>query len=164
MATDQLQTLVDVHNEHQRVLQAEYGGKMSNQFVEEMKSSTLFQCDWGELLSAAPTALSLMGACWIAASQAKADSISLAKAQPKGGWKYLKNYDEPTLRSCLVDGSSNLKLLYRIDVTELTLSQCATMEGGRPLLKPARTWTLCESLVRGSWTTSVGVSVFIDHM
>ncbi|KAL8907064.1 MAG: hypothetical protein Q9171_006011 [Xanthocarpia ochracea] len=107
MATKQLQALADVQNEKTKILKDEYQGKMSNQFVEELKSSTLFQCDWGELLSAAPTALSLMGACWIAASQEKADAISLTGARPDGGWKFLKNYDKPTLRSCLVDEDFN---------------------------------------------------------
>lgn len=104
MATKQLQALADVQDEQKKILQREYQGKMSNQFVAEMKSSTLFRCDWGELLSAAPTALSLMGACWIAASQEKADAISLAGARPLSGWTHLKKYDSPTLRSCLVDG------------------------------------------------------------
>ena len=118
MATKQLQALADVQNEQTKILKNEYQGKMSNQFVEELKSSTLFQCDWGELLSAAPTALSLMGACWIAASQEKADAISLTGARPNGGWKYLKNYDKPTLRSCLVDGSwISLRGILQLTVT-----------------------------------------------
>ncbi|KAL8924494.1 MAG: hypothetical protein Q9172_002659 [Xanthocarpia lactea] len=43
-----------------------------------------------------------MGACWIAASQEKADAISLTGARPDGGWKFLNNYGKPTLRSCLI--------------------------------------------------------------
>lgn len=79
-------------------------GKLSNRFVDELKGSTLFQHNWGELLSAAPTALSLMGACWLAASNATAEKISLKESKPVDGFKYMTNVPSPTLRSCLVDG------------------------------------------------------------
>lgn len=84
-------------------LNEDYGGKASNQFVDEIKRSTLFQFNWGELLSAAPTALSLMGTSWVAASDPKADSVSLTDSMPTGGFQYLTNRKNPTLKSCLVD-------------------------------------------------------------
>lgn len=99
-----LEALNKVQDLQKQQLDTQYGGKASNQFVEEVKSSALFNCNWGELLSAAPTALSLMGSCWIAASQEKAEQILLGKARPEGGFKYLPNRADPTLRSCLVDG------------------------------------------------------------
>ena len=83
--------------------EAQYG-KLSNRFVDELKGSTLFQHNWGELLSAAPTALSLMGSCWLAASNATAEKISLKDSKPVDGFKYMTNVPNPTLRSCLVDG------------------------------------------------------------
>jgi hypothetical protein len=87
-------------------LREQYGGeKMSTKFVEEIKGATLFQYNWGDLLSAAPTALSFMGSLWVAAANPTAELISLSEAKPEGGFKYLTNVPNPTLRSCLVDGS-----------------------------------------------------------
>lgn len=93
-----------IAQEQQRIIKQDYGGVPSNRFVSDVKQSALFQFNWGELLSAAPTALSLMGSCWIAASAPVADQIVLTKAVPVGGFKYITNRSEPTLRSCLVDG------------------------------------------------------------
>lgn len=87
------------------VITEQYGGKLSNKFIEELKGATLFQFDWGELLSAAPTALSLMGSCWLAAANPTTEMISLADAVPKEGFKYMTNLRNPTLRACLVDGT-----------------------------------------------------------
>ena len=95
------QQIADVQKQQ---LKEDFGGKASNQFVDELKRSALFQTNWGELLTAAPTALSLMGSCWIAASHPKADSVSLADSMPSGGFKYLTNRKNPSLKSCLVDG------------------------------------------------------------
>lgn len=89
----------------QRVLTEEYGGKLSNKFIDELKAATLFQFDWGELLSAAPTALCFMGSCWLAAANPTAEMISLADVVPDGGFKYMTNLRNPTLRACLVDGT-----------------------------------------------------------
>jgi len=86
-------------------IREQYGAKMSNKFVEELKGTTLFQYNWGELLSAAPTALSLMGSCWLAAANPTAEQISLSESKPEGGFKYMTNVPNPTLRSCLVDGT-----------------------------------------------------------
>lgn len=88
-------------------VKAGYEGKMSNQFVAELKGSTLFQFNWSELLSAAPTALSLMGGCWLAASDPKAEKIFLTHSVPTKGFTYLTNRKDPTLRSCLVDVCNN---------------------------------------------------------
>lgn len=103
MASAALQNVQKIQT---NVLKSEYEGKLSNQFVDELKCSTLFQADWSELLSAAPTALSLMGSLWIAAADPKAEKISMVKSMPTGGFKYITNRAEPTLRSCLVDGMS----------------------------------------------------------
>ena len=100
MASD---ALADVERARKE-MQKEYGGKMSNQFVDEVKSSALFQFSWGELLSASPTALTLMGSLWIAASSPVAERISLKDSMPTGGFQYLVKRNDPTLRSCLVDG------------------------------------------------------------
>ncbi|PKK46846.1 hypothetical protein CI102_7873, partial [Trichoderma harzianum] len=91
----------------QRVLTEEYGGKLSNKFIDELKAATLFQFDWGELLSAAPTALYFMGSCWLAAANPTAEMISLADVVPEGGFKYMTNLRNPTLRACLVDVCNN---------------------------------------------------------
>lgn len=101
MATE---TLDQIKQLQQKTIADEYGGKQSNQFVTELKSSTMFQFNWGELLSAAPTALSLMGSCWVAAANPVADAITMKAAVPTGGFKYIVNRSDPTLRSILVDG------------------------------------------------------------
>lgn len=101
MAADALTELTQLKK---KTLADEYGGNQANQFVSDMKASTLFQFNWGELLSAAPTALSLTGACWIAASAPVADQIRMTKSVPVGGFKFIVNRSDPTLRSILVDG------------------------------------------------------------
>lgn len=98
------QVAQDVERVQSQQLKSQYGGKLSNQFVDELKSSTMFQYDWSELIGAAPTALALMGSLWIAAADPKADKISMVKSMPTGGFKHIPNRSEPTLRSCLVDG------------------------------------------------------------
>lgn len=57
-------------------------------FVQDVSDSLILQHNWGDLLSAAPLSLSLLGACQIAASTPKAASIILEP--PRGGFKYLK--------------------------------------------------------------------------
>ncbi|KAK3389849.1 hypothetical protein B0H63DRAFT_409714 [Podospora didyma] len=94
----------DVQKIQAQALKSEYEGKLSNQFVDELKCSTLFQADWSELIGAAPTALALMGSLWIAAADPKAEKISMVRSMPTGGFKHITNRAEPTLRSCLVDG------------------------------------------------------------
>ncbi|KAI0206632.1 hypothetical protein F4808DRAFT_466642 [Astrocystis sublimbata] len=105
------EALDDVSRIQKQALQEQYAGKMSNQFVDELKGSTLFQFSWGELLSAAPTALSLMGACWLAAASPAAEKISMSEVVPivngRQGFVYLTNVKNPTLRGCLVDVCDN---------------------------------------------------------
>ncbi|PYI09489.1 hypothetical protein BO78DRAFT_308441 [Aspergillus sclerotiicarbonarius CBS 121057] len=101
------QVLGEIAQVQKAELVQEYGDKLTNQFIESVKASALFQANWGELLNAAPTALSLMGSCWIASSNPDADMVSLADAVPIGGFKYLTKRANPTLRSCLVDVCNN---------------------------------------------------------
>lgn len=101
-AADAIQSIAAAEK---RVMTEEYGGKLSNMFVEELKSATLFKTNWGELLSAAPTALYFMGSCWLAAANPMAEMISLADVMPEKGFTYMTNIKKPTLRACLVDGT-----------------------------------------------------------
>ena len=102
MPTGQQDALEEVLNITTRNLKENYGGKKSNQFVEEVKSLSLSQLHWGELVSIAPTALSLLGSCWIAAAAPAAEKISLKR--PEGGFVYLTDRRELTLRTGIVDG------------------------------------------------------------
>ncbi|KAF8174179.1 hypothetical protein K438DRAFT_2023232 [Mycena galopus ATCC 62051] len=54
----------------------------------EMKSSLLSQINWEELLQSAPTAISSMGACFVASSSPKA--LVMLKAKPGKHFEYLK--------------------------------------------------------------------------
>ncbi|MDI1489093.1 MAG: hypothetical protein OHK93_008371 [Ramalina farinacea] len=83
MATD---ALAEVSQMNQKALK-ESNGTQANAFVSEMKASALFQFDWGELLSAAPTALALTGSCWVAAASEAADAIKMGNSVPIGGFK-----------------------------------------------------------------------------
>jgi hypothetical protein len=64
-------------------------GKVQIAFAKDVKNSLLFQYDWGQLLSAAPLALSLIGSCYVAATAPKAQGISLQDAAPSGGFKFI---------------------------------------------------------------------------
>ncbi|KAI5920341.1 hypothetical protein F4810DRAFT_703039 [Camillea tinctor] len=59
-----------------------------SQIMNEMKSSLIFQCNWEELLQAAPTAISYMGACFVASSSPKA-VVQLTPPKDKG-FQYLR--------------------------------------------------------------------------
>ena len=76
----------------QVVLQAQQKRDMApnvtSQVLSEMKSSLIFQMNWEELLQSAPTAISCMGACFIASSSPKA--AILLKAQADKPFKYLR--------------------------------------------------------------------------
>lgn len=87
MSTD---SLAKVEAAQQAVLKKTHGGKAGAQFVQEVKESLLFQYNWNELLSAAPTAITLVGACHVAAASPEAAAISLGDAVPAGGFKYLR--------------------------------------------------------------------------
>ena len=101
MATDVVKKIDELKKQ---TIDEQYGGKMSNQFVEELKQATMFQLDWEELLSAAPAALSSMGSMWVAAANPSADQITMTGVVPTGGFKFIPNRPNPTLRSILSDG------------------------------------------------------------
>ncbi|KAI3581869.1 hypothetical protein IWW34DRAFT_616467 [Fusarium oxysporum f. sp. albedinis] len=106
--------LAKVEAAQQAVLKKTHGGKAGAQFVQEVKESLLFQYNWNELLSAAPTAITLVGACHVAAASPEAAAISLADAVPSGGFKYLRVAKNPTLRACLVGVASEGDKAFRI--------------------------------------------------
>ncbi|KAH7239987.1 uncharacterized protein BKA55DRAFT_519951 [Fusarium redolens] len=103
MATAQLSALQDIEAAQKSLRLSQYGGRMSNQFVDEVKGAALFQFNWGELLGAAPTAISMMCACYVAASNEEAKKISLKDSMPTNGFQYLINRPDPTLRASLLD-------------------------------------------------------------
>lgn len=82
--------LAKVEAAQQAVLKKTHGGKAGAQFTQEVRESLLFQYNWNELLSAAPTAITLVGACHVAAASPEAAAISLSDAAPQGGFKYLR--------------------------------------------------------------------------
>lgn len=82
--------LSKVEAAQQAVLRKTHAGKAGAQFTQEVKESLLFQYNWNELLSAASTAITLVGACHVAAASPEATAISLADAAPAGGFKYLR--------------------------------------------------------------------------
>lgn len=65
-------------------------GNAATAFAKDVKQSLLFQYDWGELLSAAPMCLSLMGACYVASTSPKAAGMSLEECKPTGGFKFIQ--------------------------------------------------------------------------
>ncbi|KAB2108972.1 hypothetical protein AG0111_0g3058 [Alternaria gaisen] len=102
MAINQVEALAQIERANQERLKKEYSGKAGTKFVTEVRESMLFQYNWADLLSAAPTALSLLGACHVASSSQEAAAISLGDSMPQGGWKYLQVAQKPTLKACLV--------------------------------------------------------------
>jgi hypothetical protein len=102
MALSNIEALAQLEKANQERLKKEYDGKVGTKFVTEVRESMLFQYNWADLLSAAPTALSLLGACHIASSSQEASAIILGSAMPNGGWKYLRVAEKPTLKACLV--------------------------------------------------------------
>jgi hypothetical protein len=66
----------------------ELAPNISSQVVNEMKSSLIFQISWEQLLQAAPTAISSIGACFIASSSPKA-VVELTPPKDKG-FQYLR--------------------------------------------------------------------------
>lgn len=102
-----MQAIDDIERQQKQALSYDFAGKMSNQFIAELKSSSLFQLNWSELLSTASISQSLTGTCWIAAAQPSADRIRLETAAPADGFKYLTNRRSPTLRTSLVDACNN---------------------------------------------------------
>jgi hypothetical protein len=102
MALNKADALAQIEKANQERLKKEYSGKAGTKFVTEVRESMLFQYNWADLLSAAPTALSLLGACHVASSSQEAAAISLGDSMPQGGWKYLQVSQKPTLKACLV--------------------------------------------------------------
>ena len=58
------------------------------QFSQEISDSLIVRQNWGNLLSAAPLALSFVGACQVVASSPTAAGAKLQR--PEGGFRYLK--------------------------------------------------------------------------
>jgi hypothetical protein len=61
---------------------------VTSQVVNEMKNSLIFQMNWEELLQSAPTAISCMGACFVASSSPKA--VVMLKPREGKPFTYLK--------------------------------------------------------------------------
>ncbi|KAK1703530.1 hypothetical protein BDP67DRAFT_584570 [Colletotrichum lupini] len=106
--------LAKVEAAQQAVLKKTHGGKAGAQFVQEVKESLFFQYNWNELLSAAPTAITLVGSCHVAAASPNAAAISLKDSVPTGGFKYLRVAQDPTLRACLVFVASEGDKAFRV--------------------------------------------------
>ncbi|KAG4253200.1 hypothetical protein FPRO03_07160 [Fusarium proliferatum] len=103
MSLNKAEALAELEKANQERLKKEYSGKAGTKFVTEVRESMLFQYNWADLLSAAPTALSLLGACHVASASEEASAIRLGgSCMPKGGWQYLKVAESPTLKACLV--------------------------------------------------------------
>ncbi|KAJ4348639.1 uncharacterized protein N0V89_010017 [Didymosphaeria variabile] len=100
MALNQADALAELERANQQRLKNEFSGKAGTKFVAEVRESMLFQYNWADLLSAAPTALSLLGACHVASSSQEAAAISLGSAMPQGGWKHMQVAQKPTLKAC----------------------------------------------------------------
>ncbi|CEF76004.1 hypothetical protein FGSG_10556 [Fusarium graminearum PH-1] len=91
-----------VESAQQALLKKTHSGKVGAQYVQEVKESLLFQYNWNKLLYATPTAITLMGACHVAAALPEASAINLGDGVPTGGFKYLRVAGNPTLKACLV--------------------------------------------------------------
>jgi hypothetical protein len=78
----------------------------SSRFILDIQSSLLYSMNWSEFLSAAPMAISLMGACYVASTVPGATSITLSP--PEGGFKHLRSYNHV--------GSERVKTVLRYDI------------------------------------------------
>ena len=90
MMQDSAQQLAQINQREEQRLVEQGNGKPQVAFARDVKNSLLFQYDCGELLSAAPLALSLMGSCYVAATSPLAHAITFEDAMPKGGFKHIK--------------------------------------------------------------------------
>lgn len=79
-AAADLATLQKMNNDR---IMKQGGNSAAIAFARDVKQSLLFQYDWGELLSAAPLCLSLMGSCYVAATSPDAQGMSLSDAKTK---------------------------------------------------------------------------------
>jgi hypothetical protein len=68
---------------------AQDNGQVQIAFAKDVKNSLISCYDWGQQLSAAPLALSLIGSCYVAATAPKAQGISLQDVAPSGGFKVI---------------------------------------------------------------------------
>ncbi|KAB8264991.1 hypothetical protein BDV32DRAFT_145025 [Aspergillus pseudonomiae] len=78
----------------------------TKEYIEDVKNSLLFQpgFNWSDLLSAAPISVSLLGSLFVASTIPDATDITIIA--PKGGFKYLANFDsDVSLNACLVQCS-----------------------------------------------------------
>jgi hypothetical protein len=75
-------------NDLQAILQAQENHDMApnvtSLVVSEMKQSLMYQMNWEELLQSAPTAISCMGACFVASSSPRA----AVKLKPRAGEQF----------------------------------------------------------------------------
>lgn len=86
-ASEELQALQDRNSQR---LAKQGAGNAGVAFAKDVKQSLLFQYDWGELLSAAPMCLSLMGACYVAATSPKATGMTLEDCKPAQGFEFIR--------------------------------------------------------------------------
>ncbi|KAL7952121.1 hypothetical protein V8C42DRAFT_350355 [Trichoderma barbatum] len=82
---DELQKQAAIVDEQRRRAAAREDA--SSRFILDIQSSLLYSMGWGEFLSAAPMAISLMGACYVASTVPGATSVTLSP--PEGGFKHL---------------------------------------------------------------------------
>jgi hypothetical protein len=57
-------------------------------FTDDMQSSLIYSLNWNDLFSAAPIAVNLMAACYVASASRGAASMVLTP--PKDGFQYVK--------------------------------------------------------------------------
>ncbi|KZT01678.1 uncharacterized protein LAESUDRAFT_663435 [Laetiporus sulphureus 93-53] len=116
--TNDTQQLALIHGRNDQRLKQQGDGKVQLAFARDVKNSLLFQYDWGELLSAAPLALYLIGSCYVAATSPLARGVSLSDAVPKDGFKYLQH---DMLKACLVQISNAGQKAFLITEKNMTL-------------------------------------------
>jgi len=97
----------DVASNLQAKEQRDLAPNLTSQVIGEMRSSLLFQYNWEDLLQCGPTAISCIGACFVAASSDKATVIL---TPPETGFQYLRfvsNHSLPRTMSNKVFVSGN---------------------------------------------------------
>ncbi|KAI0976416.1 hypothetical protein F4678DRAFT_224726 [Xylaria arbuscula] len=75
------------------------------EYVQDVKQSMLFRpgFNWNDLLSAAPVSVSLLASLFVASTIP--DALQIKIIPPHGGFKYLNNFDRPSLNACLIQCS-----------------------------------------------------------
>lgn len=84
------ESLITLRKRDDDRLKRQGNGNAAVAFAKDVKQSLLFEYDWGDLLSAAPLCISLMGSCYVAATSERARGLSLKDCEPKGGFKKIK--------------------------------------------------------------------------